>query len=42
MEIRENVLVLMYGTSDHLHGRLPVYTCHSKLNVVTYSHLSEM
>jgi hypothetical protein len=42
MEIRVNILAALYGIQDHLHGRLPVYTCHSKSRVVKCSHLSEM
>jgi hypothetical protein len=39
---KANVLAAKYAINDHLHGRFPVYTSHSKRSVVTYSHLSQI
>jgi hypothetical protein len=40
MQMRASTLAVTYTINDHLHGRFPVYTSHSKSRVVINSHLS--
>ena len=39
MQMRASTLAVTYTINDHLHGRFPVYTSHSKSRVVINSHL---
>jgi len=39
MQMRASTLAVTYTINDHLHGRFPVYTSHSKLRVVIKSQL---